>query len=334
LPNKFLGIEGKGSQALKSLGDKYSSEYLKKVQENGNLVSTKINSLLVQVDNLLSSNDFYNLVLVYEDLIKAYRLFPREVLLEKIKISNQVRKREVLINEKVESYKENKLKLIKERLSKVPSDMKKMLNPGYGKEIEEGINKLDYLLNSIPKLFMSDLTQERIALSKMLIIAEEYLQTEYLREYEEKVKVLNDLFENFHQHYLKGNLDGVLMVYDEILYQFEEVPEVFLDKKVAIYKKINSLYASINKLMIKSNVARFLETYNYSRSIEEVRDYLLHIKSIGKVNAKTLSILREKLKLIPDKYHEEKADIEKEIVYLVGAYNERKDYIDKQLVEK
>ncbi len=321
LPNKFLGIENKGALAIKSLGEKFSQEFLIRIKENANIIEQQITFQLQKLDAALLTNNFQEIVTIYEDCIKRYKHFPREMLSEKLRVSNNIRTREVAIHEKLKNYKEVKLKQIKERLRKVPSELKSMLKPGNGKIIEDGINKLDYLLNTIPKLFMSDLTDERIALSKMLILSEEYLEKEYKRDYEERTHIIDELMDKFHSCYLKNDLDQVLITYDEVLYQFNELPDVFYNKKFDLYKKIIDLYTSINNLIVKDSVHKFLESYNYSKQIEEARDYLIMIKNSGVVSGKKLDILKEKLDKIPEKYKFEKEDLLSEVHTLAEKYS-------------
>ena len=191
-----------------------------------------------------------------------------------------------------------------------------LMKPGFASEMEDAINKTNYLLNSIPKIFMSDLSKERIELSKMLLKAEAFLDEEYQREFEHKKKILEELFEKFQRAYIKADVDRVLTSYDEILYQFDKVPDVFLEKKIGLYTKVNELYASINQLILRKSVNTFLESYNYSRVIEEIRDYLDHAKNIGKVDRKTLELVKEKLVNIPPKYNLEKQELEKKFMEL------------------
>ncbi|MCA9495725.1 MAG: hypothetical protein KC589_02185, partial [Nanoarchaeota archaeon] len=255
----------------------------------------------------------------FEELIKFYNLAPREFIRKKIEFVKILRQREFIIHEKMMIYKSKKLIEIKRRLNKELLELNKLLKPGFGKEIEDKISKIHYMVNSISKLFMSDLSKEKIYISKMLMKAETYLEQEYEREFSQKIKILHNLFEKFHNYLIDKNLEETLISYDEIILHFKTLPDVFIEEKIAIFNQINEMYSSVNNLVISNSVSTFLKTYNYSKIFEEVRDYLRLVSVTKKLNTSNLTKLKEKLDSIPDESNPDKIDLSKKVNYLLGV---------------
>ncbi len=313
LPNKFLGIEGKGDLALKNLGSKYSKEFLVKVKKNGEILTTQITQELNQLDSAMQAMQFGKTIQLFDSILQKYSMFPKEILVSKSQIYEQIKSREIKINEFLQDFKKTQLVQIRTTLKQKAADLAKSMTPSNIEEIESNIEELHSIIAKTPKVFLSDLTEEKIKISSLLIKAQQYLTQEYKVEFESRKQIISQLTEKFHSYYLKNDLDNVILTYDEIIYQFEKLPNVLLELKISEYEKINELYASINSLIVKNSVSTFLESYNSSKIIEEAKDYIRHIKEGGKINETNLEEIRSKLELIPQKYSMEKRDIEKEI---------------------
>ena len=110
------------------------------------------------------------------------------------------------------------------------------------------------------------------------------------------------------------------MLYDEILLEFESLPEVFFEKKIYLYKKINELYSMINDLFLKNNLNILMQSYNVSQIFKEATDYIKHIKITSKINLDTLAIIRTKIVNLSDKCEPEKSNLLKEIDLIKTRY--------------
>ncbi|MCA9459322.1 MAG: hypothetical protein KC550_02120 [Nanoarchaeota archaeon] len=319
IPTKFLGIEHEGDNLLKNLGGKYSNDFVKKVKENIAIIENAVNQKVIELDNLIQTENYIEIAERFEELIRFYNLAPREFIRKKIEVGKILREREVIINEKMIIYKNRKLIEIKKILNKELIELNRILKPGFAKEIEDKISKIHYLVNSISKLFLSDLSKEKIYISKMLMKAETYLEQEYENEFKQKTAILHNLFEKFHNYLIDKNLEETLISYDEIILHFKTLPDVFLEEKIAIFNQINEMYSSVNNLVIGNSVSTFLKTYSYSKVFEEVRDYLRLVSVTKKLNTSNLNKLKEKLDSIPDEANPEKIDLTKKVNYLLNV---------------
>ena len=218
-----------------------------------------------------------------------------------------------MINEKFEIFKHEEIKRIKRELFMQLQNLKSELVPLNIKLIEERIDKINRLWEKVPKVFFTDLIKERVQSAKALMIAEEFLQKEYTNDFEDKQNTILKLFEKFHKYYLRKDVNNTIATYDEISLTFEDMPNVFLEKKVELYKQISQLFNSINDLIMTSNVNLFLEMYNNSKILQEAREYLNHITRTNKIDMKILLDLTQKLKGIPEKLSLERNDLIEEI---------------------
>ncbi len=306
LTNKFLGIEDKSDESLKLLGEKYSKEFLERVKNNKIIISKNIDERLLKISKELDLKNFNNVIQLFEDLLKEYEKFPNEFIEDKLLYSSKIKNIELLLNKRIILFKQNDLKKIKIKIKKDLLELNSLLKPGNSSIIPKKISSIQYEFNTIPKIFKAELSEENILISKTIIKAEKYLLSEYQREFKEKKKILDKLFEKFHSYYIAGNVEKVVFTYDEILFQFNSLPNLFLEKKINIYQEINELYPKINKLLIKNQVSTFLESYNSSKIIEEVREYLRHANMRKSVNIENLKLLKNKLNLVSDKFLIEK----------------------------
>lgn len=288
LPNKFLSIENKSNNALKSIGNKYSDEFLLRVKANVNVIKLNIEEHLKILDSKLYTEDFVTIVKEFDLILKYYEVFPKEFLEEKIKFSNEIRKREILINQKINEFKLVKLKTIKININNSILNLNKSLRPNNIAQIEDNLEILHRLYKSIPKIFLTEYTNEKILISKVLINAENYLANEYTILFNNNVEIINILMEKFHSAYINKDLDKALLLYDEILLEFQNLPEVFFERKIEMYKKTNDLYTNINDLFLKNNLSILMQSYNSSQIFKEANDYIKYIKSTSKLNFETL----------------------------------------------
>jgi len=330
LPSKFLGIEKESNLALKNIGDRYSKEFISRVKENVGKLTQLIKEEIINIDKNISSNNFAILLDHFSKALKYYNSFPKEFFLQKNQVGIELRKREIQITKKLENYKRTEIESIKKQIHNDVLILNSLLRPGEIKQIEEIIEKLHHKISTVPKIFLASLTQERIIVSESIIKAESFLQEEYLRVFSEKEKLINNFIEKFHSHILNNDLENVLTIYNQILIEFELLPEVFLEKKMIVYQSINDLYGLLNNLIIKNSVSNFLESYNYSKIFEEIREYLEHARVTGKYEIKNLLLLKDKLIKIPKKYSSDKEMLNKQILTLINKAKQENHNMQKR----
>ena len=320
IPSKFIGIENKANLALKEIGDKYSEDFLLKIKQNVSIIHQNITEHIKILDSKLNTEDFASIIKEHETIIKLLDIYPKEFLREKLILSREIKKREIVIYKKINEYKTIKLKKIKSEINTAILNLNKSLFPENINQIEGRILILQTLQRSIPKIFLSDLNNEKIVIIKTLLDAEKYVETQYLNDFQKREETLQKLFESFHNSYIKKDLSKTIMLYDEILLEFESLPEVFFEKKIYLYKKINELYSMINDLFLKNNLNILMQSYNVSQVFKEATDYIKHIKTTSKINLDTLAIIRSKIANLSDKCEPEKSNILKEIDLIKARY--------------
>lgn len=334
IPSKFIGIENKSNSALKIIGEKYSEEFLLKIKQNVKSIHLEIENHIKILDTKINSDDFSFVIKEFESILKLFEIYPKEFLSEKLKLSEEIRKREILINKKITEYKTLKLKDTKIQINNAILSLNKSLVPNNIEEIGGKIAILQRILRGIPRIFLTDLTEEKIIVSKILIKAEKYLEDEYIRDFNKKEEALNKLFESFHVSYIGKDLSRSLILYDEILIEFESLPEVFFEKKIKIYQKTNEFYGMINDLFMKNNLAILMQSYNTSQVIKETRDYIKHIKSTSKINFELLTKVKEKVLSLSEKSQPEKSNLLKEINSIFEKYNKNSNvYVSENSVK-
>lgn len=300
LPQKFIGIENRSGDILKELSGKYSQEFLQHLKKNSNYLKNSIETSLKKIDSLIDSQDFSSMIAIYEESLKNLHIFPKEFIDEKFSLENELKKREVIINKKLYDFKRVKLSHIQKELKKSIVDLKNSLKPYNISEIEHNLNRLSTQLNSVPKLFLTDLTHEKIISLEAIRNAQQFLREEYMKDFERKENTLKKMMERFHTYYLRKDLEKALLMYDEMIFTFKELPEVFLEKKMEIFQRLNATYSSLSDLLIKNSVSMFLDSYNNSKTMTQVKNYLSHaIVNPKNIDKENLVFLRKKLNSLP-----------------------------------
>ncbi len=317
LPKKLLGIKKTSGSALKNIGDRYSDEFLKNITSNMQNLSKNIRDKIFQIDNAISSGNFTQAISLYTEVLKIFRAFPKEFTKEKIELNFEIRRREIMLNEKLESIKEVEIKRIKETIKKEVEELKSEIKKDNITVIEDKVEKINYIIDKVPKIFFVELIQERIYVAKTLMKVEKYLEEQYIEKFEEKKEIVYKLFDDFHKYFVNKDVSNALTTYDEILIEFDKIPEIFIDKKIEIYKQIGNIFDSINNLLLTSNVNLFLESYNSSKIILEARDYVEHIKKTNRYDINILRDLADKLNKVPNTFKSQKDEILNDMKSLV-----------------
>ncbi len=334
IPVRFADIEKSGAASLKVLGNKYSRDFYNKLKENVSILQSKINEHMLKLDQVINTDQYHSIIHEFDEILKLYSIFPKEFYKEKSAIYLDIKKREVAINRSIEEYKQSKLTNLKSELKKASYNLSKSLVPGNLYAVEENMEKLHSILLSVPKIFMSDISKEKVVISALLMKSQNYLREEYVREFKDRKNRIDILTLRYRDCIIKNDFEKTLVTYDEIIFQFEKLPDVFLEEKVKVYAQINELYTLINDLLMKNNVSLFFETYNSSRILEEARDYIRHIKTSKIVNRKGLEDLKEKLHKVSDRFSNEKKEILITIEKLIKLAETRKIQNQKSQVLK
>ena len=104
IPSKFIGIENKANLALKEIGDKYSEEFLLKIKQNVSMIHQNITEHIKILDSKLNTEDFASIIKEHETILKLLDIYPKEFLREKLIISREIKKREIVIYKKINEY--------------------------------------------------------------------------------------------------------------------------------------------------------------------------------------------------------------------------------------
>lgn len=325
LPKKLLELNKSSANLTTELGTKYTDEFLKGIKNNMQKHGTFIVNNLQEIVKLLHGNQVQKAVTLYNEVTKSYKLFPKEFIDEKIELGKKLRQIEININEKFKVFWEVEIKKIRRNLSKEIYGLKQNLVPGRIEIIEEKLHNINEIVDKSPKIFYNELLNERIQISKIIIIAENFLKLQYKIEYEEKEKIFKSLFEKFHHYHLKKDANTALAIYDEMVILFEQMPDVYIDKKIKLYKEINTTFESINNLMLSNTVGTFMETYQHSKILNQTREYLNHANKTTKLNINNLLTVKKNLDKIPLNLKPEKVELEIEIEKLILKHQHRRN---------
>ncbi len=309
LPSKFFGIENVGGSALENVGERYSDEFFNVSKNNVEILTKRINEGLALLDQELPSKDFTKILARYRSLLVDYAHFPKTFMVDRVEIGKKLRLKEVELNELLGVYKTEVVNDTKQRLFEALTNLKNaMLNMSID-DTEKYIVEIEAINNSIPKVLLSNFTQERAIVSKVLYKAESFLVEKYKEDFDFKVKDIESLVERFHKEYIDKDLDKVLLTYNEIISEFRSLPEVFIEKKIHIYKKVNGLFDLVNKLIMNRNVSLFMETYEYGKKIEALKEYLRHVSLMKTVSTQNLVDIKKRIEDLPEKYYIERREL-------------------------
>lgn len=329
LPNKFLGIEDKSGNTLKDLGEKYSQEFLLVSKNNAVIIIKNIEDRLDKIQEFMNEDDFMSVLENYRQIITEFNFFPKAILNEKVLLSKRIRDVEIEIFTKLAGYKDKTLLNLKSQINSKIITLAGFIRSSKFKEAEKSIADLEDFSNSLPKLLLPDLIEEKIKISKVLKKSLDFLIHKYNEEFEYRSNLINQLIEKFHTFYLKKNISEAVITYDEIIVEFKTLPDFFIEKKIAIFKRINELYMKLNKLILNRNLFMFVETYEYSKRIEGIREYLKHIELSQNFNNNNLSEIKIKIEELPKQFVYEKEEFRKIINNLTNKIGERKAVKEK-----
>lgn len=317
LPNKFLGIEKRSAVTLKDLGEQYSGNYLARSKEQVGHITSHITGALTGIDQNLNQRNYVTLLRDLDSVKKLFTKFPVGFLKEKTQLENEIVTREVNIYSALENYKKTKGKEIEHKLADYTVQLNKLISSKSLKDVENKVEEVEHYVDRIPKILLSILTEDKMKVLQALSTANRHLESLYISEFENSKKELYVLFDKFQKSLLDKNLESCVVIYDEILLSFEKMPPVFIEQKVELYKHINTLYSSINSLVINTNVSLFLDAYKHSKSVDEIKDFLKTAKLTGSVNKETLAVIKDKIQSLPEHLKDDKEELKREIATLL-----------------
>ena len=329
LPSKLFGINKVSGDSVMQMGSKYSDEFLKWINNRANSLSSSMRSNLDQIDKALSENNFGKVIYYFNEVLRLYKIFPKEFIEQKIEFGKGLRLKEIKINEKFEIYKREELVRIREQIIGHIANLKQSLRPENILEIEDNISKLVFVVERIPKVFYSDLIRERTSVAKILIISEDFLKKEYEKDFNRKKEEIQILIDKYHKYQTGRNSSNALATYNEILILFGRMPDVFVKQKLDLYKQITSVFNGLNNLILSDNISYFMKIYEASKVIEDARDYIGYVKRTKRYNASIVSDFRNKLLRVPKSLSSETEELLKDLdlldrensTYFLGAQN-------------
>lgn len=314
LPTKFLSIEGKSSEVLKTIGVQYSNEFFKKSKEYVLQIVNQVELSLQNIDALIEIENYSDLMKEIQNAKNFHMQMPPGFIKEKTEMILKIREREIEIYEAFLKYKNKRIPYLKNKINNQLDELKNCLMIKDLNRIENILMKTNVFITNLPKILLIDLIDEH----KSLIIAigkvEKYFEEISLEEF----GIINDdiekLFSRFQNSYLKKDLDSCIIIYDEIIMLFQRLPDINLERKTQLYNKINEIHASINNLILDNNMNTFLEAYKTSKALDEIRIYVEHMKNSDKIEIENLDLIKQRLKSIPTSYGDEKTQIKEDLI--------------------
>lgn len=307
LPQKFLSLEDLGGNSLEKIGQNYSTQYLQQVETITKNIEESVNKLLDSLSKALFDKNYTQVPQVLKELKKIVRSVPQESQLFLLEIKTKIKEKEIQVFQAIEEFKKIDLPRIRSELNSEIQILLKNIIPGNSKFVREQIEHLEHMFNSIPSMFRITLTNEELLLNKAVYKAQKYLVNELNQEVEMRIKKMNHLEEEFNSASFNKDLNKALVIYNQIVYEFMQTPNHPLDKKLQHLEKILDIHKKLNKLYINNNVTLFLETYNYSKIIEEAQDYIYQAKhSKNTIKLQNIQILQEKVAKLPQNFQKER----------------------------
>ena len=107
--------------------------------------------------------------------MKELESIPEQFFEMKTKLSLEIKNKEDEFNKKFKSYKVKKIKEYKTLINRKILELNKTLLPNNTEAIKSQIESIIYFISQIPKLFLTELIDEKSLLNKNLIKAQNYL---------------------------------------------------------------------------------------------------------------------------------------------------------------
>ncbi|MEC8339255.1 MAG: hypothetical protein VXZ40_01410 [Nanoarchaeota archaeon] len=326
MPSKFLSIQSVGSKTLDSLNNQYSSKLLQTLENNATFYANKIkeNNKLIEED--LISKEYKVCLKLLKENKEYLQKFPNELANEKHQLFLGIKKYELKLNIEIRNFKLSQSSSIKQTLLSKIKELKNILEHNSTEEIEHKITEIELTMNKIPLLFRSSFVDENILVQKAIVNAEEKIIELKNKKFAQKEKELRIVQEKFQNSIIKKDLNSSLLLYNEILLLFEDLPNTNFKEKNTYLSTLTKLHGQLNNLYVKSNVELLLRSYNNSKIIEEARNYIDHIELTKRISPENVSLIYEKLKKLPKSSHIEQDSMIKKYEILLEKISDKKEH--------
>lgn len=313
LPQKFLGIEKKGMSALKQIGGLYSKNYISKLTTYCEQLDNQISSKLALIDRSISESHFAQVIKTIMEAEQLLQTYPNQYSERKSVQYLLVREKQAQAYALLAKKKKELLPETRKQLIGTMMIVQKSIQERDLEKTKSAIAQLESQLQLLPKFLITELLDEREKAMQVLYNAHKTIydwEKELFVEQEERISSYIDLL---HKAQDEKNLEHALTIYNQILIEFKELPELFLDKKINLLQKVNELYEVINSLVISNHVTTFLSAYNTSKEVEEIYTLLEHFKSQRTPQQETVELIVTKIKTLPASCMEQRQRLSQEL---------------------
>lgn len=322
LPQKFLSVEEIGNSSLEAIGKTYTQEYLQQLNSLTTQVKQKVDSNIELISQNLFDKNFTQIPLLLKQLRQLIKSIPKDNEIFLLEIKSKIKEKEIEIFKTIEEFKQKDLQSIKAHLNNEIHSLITNLKPGNAGFIKEQISNIEHIFESIPALFRVTLTNEHLVVNRAILKAQNYLKEELKKEAQRKITGIKHLEEEFNTAIINKDLNKALVYYNQIIYEFSQTPNHPVENKMTLLDDISNLHKKLTKLYINNNVNLFLETYNYSKIIEEAKDYINQAKFTGIMKQENINLLEKKLLELPTKFSQEKQELLNELKTLNNSNNQ------------
>ena len=118
LPSRLFELNKMSGNVLDILGKKYTQTFLQGITLNKNKHGSFITQNLNKILKLLEEKQIPKAIELYNEVTKAYKVFPKEFTIEKIELGKTLRGIEIKLNQEFEIFWSKEIKIIRNSLSK------------------------------------------------------------------------------------------------------------------------------------------------------------------------------------------------------------------------
>lgn len=322
MPSKFLSIQNIGSNTLDMLNSQYSTRLLETLENNARYYASKIKENNLKIEEDLISKEYKISLGLLKENKQFLQKYPEEFANEKHELFMSVKKYELKIHQEIRNFKISQASIIKKELLKKIKETKTTIESNSIEDIEFKLKELEINLQKIPVIFRSIFTDENIIIQKTIVSGHEKiieLKNKQFNQKEKELKITQDKFQN---SIIKKDLNSALLLYNEILLLFEDLPNTNFKAKNTYLAILSKLHGQLNSLYVNSNVELLLRSYSNSKIIEEARNYIDHIELTKKISPENVSLIYKKLKDLPHSSHIEQDTMLKKYEILLQKITE------------
>ncbi len=277
LNNKFISINSETTKLLnKTAQNFYEKVYIeqKTIYENNKI---SFNKNIKKLKDSLEKKDIFNGILHYENAKRNLQNYPNSFFDKKYEDFKTLETcYSVLLN-----LLKNYTKSLKEDLNhKIILKLKEIsvsINKNNYVSLKEKIIEMEKLIKNIPNYIHSDFFElEQKAIHYLKIAKEKVFNFEknFFLEHEKSLFLKIDLF---YQEISRKNVKSAIILYNSIVEDFSKIPNIFLEKKKELLKKITKCFSTLNSAIINYNISFITSNYYLSKIISHFEDYYYFI---------------------------------------------------------